>query len=289
MSDNAIPELQNLEAFEVSIENHIAHITLSRPEALNSMNAAFWRELPQIARAIDSAAAARVIVISSTGKHFSAGMDLSVFANMGSTAGLEAARRHEQTRRTVLELQDSFNALEEVRMPVLVAIHGGCIGGAIDMVSACCSRYCTADSFFNIKETAIGMTADVGTLQRLPHLISHGLVRELAYTSRNMLANEAKACGLVNHVYENQASMLTGVMAIAAQIAANSPLAVAGTKQQLTYTRDHSVADSLDQMATWQSGMLQTQDVAEAMTAKTEKRDAVYDDLWAFNTPIQSL
>lgn len=286
MKTPELPELQGLEAFEVSIDKHIAHIQLNRPDELNTMNKAFWRELPVIVRAIDAAAAARVIVISSTGRHFSAGMDLSVFMNIGGSFDGEASRRAEQLRRWVLELQDSFNALEEVRMPVLVAVQGGCVGGAVDMISACCSRYCTADAFFNIKETALGMTADVGTLQRLPHLIPQGLVRELAYTARKMHAEEALSSGLVNGVYETPEAMLDGVMGIATQIAANSPMAVAGTKHQLTYTRDHSVADSLNHMATWQSGMFQTPDVQEAMTAQMEKREAQYEDIWAFSSTM---
>lgn len=147
------------------------------------------------------------------------------------------------------------------------------------MISACDMRYCTQDAFFCIKETQIGMTADVGTLQRLPHLIPHGLVKELAYTGRNMKSDEAKSCGLVNHIYADQESLLAGVMAIAQQIAVHSPLAVAGCKEMLNYTRDHSVSDSLNYMATWQSGMLQMPDVLEAMSATKEKRSPVFEDL----------
>jgi enoyl-CoA hydratase len=272
-------DFSTLKTLTVSIEHHIAHIQLSRPEALNSMIPAFWTELPAVVRQIDAEATARVIVISSQGKHFSAGMDLSVFTEMGKNFSGEPARRAERMRRLVLELQDSFNALEEVRLPVLVAMQGGVIGGAVDMVSAADCRYCTADAYFTIKETELGMTADVGTLQRLPHLIPQGLVRELAYTGRNMDATEAKSCGLVNHVYSDQVSMMAEVMKIASKIAMNSPMAVAGCKEMINYTRDHSVSDSLNYMATWQAGMFQMPDIQEAMAAGQQKRVPEYAPL----------
>jgi enoyl-CoA hydratase len=202
-----------------------------------------------------------------------------VFTNMAKDFQGEPARRAERSRRWILELQDAFNALEEIRIPVLVAIQGGAIGGAVDMICAADSRYCTLDAFFTIKETELGMTADVGTLQRLPHLIPQGLVRELAYTGRNMPSIEAKECGFVNQVFADQKSMLKAVMKIATQIAMHSPMAVSGCKEMINYTRDHSVSDSLNYMATWQSGMLQMPDVNEAMTAGQEKRLPVYSEL----------
>jgi enoyl-CoA hydratase len=272
-------DFSTLKTLSVSIEHHIAHIQLSRPEALNSMIPAFWSELPAVVRQIDADAKARVIVISSQGKHFSAGMDLSVFTEMGKSFNGEPARRAERMRRMVLELQDSFNALEEARIPVLVAMQGGVIGGAVDMVSAADCRYCTEDAYFTIKETELGMTADVGTLQRLPHLIPQGLVRELAFTGRNMRAQEAQSCGLVNQVFSDQSSLLAAVMAIAAKIAMNSPMAVSGCKEMLNYSRDHSVNDSLNYMATWQAGMFQMPDVQEAMTAGQQKRLPEYSPL----------
>jgi enoyl-CoA hydratase len=271
--------------FSITINEQIAHLQLNRPKELNSMNAAFWTELPEAVNAIDRASMARVIVISSTGKHFSAGMDLAVFQNMGASYTDEPARRAEKSRRHILQLQNAFNALEEARIPVLAALQGGVIGGAVDMISACDIRYCTQDAFFCIKETEIGMTADVGTLQRLPHLIPEGLVRELAYTGRNMMSEEAKSCGLVNHVYVDQKSMLAGVMKIAKKIAGHSPLAVAGCKEMINYARDNSVNNSLNYMATWQSGMLQMPDVMEAIAATKEKRKPVFENL----LPIDSL
>ncbi|MFQ3248675.1 MAG: enoyl-CoA hydratase [Glaciecola sp.] len=274
-----VPNPKNYSTLSVSIEENIAHIQLCRPQELNSMNLAFWAELPEAVRYIDEHALARVIVISSQGKHFSAGMDLSVFENMGASFKGEPARRAEKFRRHVMQLQDTFNALEEARMPVLAAIQGGAIGGAVDMISACDSRYCTQDAFFCIKETEIGMTADVGTLQRLPHIMPHGLVRELAYTGRNMMSKEAQSCGFVNHVYPDQETMLLEVFKLAKTIAAHSPMAVAGCKEMINYTRDNTVANSLNYMATWQSGMFQMPDVMEAMSAGQQKREAAFENL----------
>ena len=280
-------EIPTYETLTVSIENQIAHVQLSRPNEFNAMNVAFWRELPVAVRDIDNEAAARVIVISSQGKHFTAGMDVTVFSNPKSlNFSGDRARAAENFRRTVLQLQDTFNALEEVRIPVLVAIQGGCIGGGVDMVSAADCRYCTEDAFFTIKETELGMTADVGTLQRLPHLISQGLVRELAYTGRKMFADEAMAAGLVNKVFPDQESMLAGVMEVAADMAKNSPLAVIGCKEMINYTRDHSVADSLDHMATWQSGMFSPEEMMKSFAAKAQRVAGEFDEIAPVRPPL---
>lgn len=267
--------------FTVEIADKIAHLRMSRPEALNTMNEDFWRELPQIVRDLDARGAARVIVLSSTGRHFTAGLDLGA---LGGTPGegsepLERGRARANLRLAILHLQEALSALEEARMPVLAAIQGGCLGGGVDMVSACDMRYCTRDAFFCIQEINIGITADAGTLQRLPHLMPAGLVRELAFTGRRLPAEEARACGFVNAVYDDQDAMLAGVMAIAREIAARSPLAVWGSKEMLTYARDHSVRDGLNHIATWQSGMFQPADLREALAARREKRAPVFPDL----------
>lgn len=268
-------------ALKVDIADKIAHIQLNRPDAYNSMNIDFWKELPVAVQEISDAASARVIVLSSTGKHFCAGMDLSVFTDGSAIQNdIEPGRRHLDLRNTVLQLQDVFNRLENARMPVLAAVQGGCIGGAVDMVSACDSRYCTEEAFFSIEETKLGMTADLGTMQRLPYLIPQGLMRELAYTGRRMYAEEAKEFGLVNKVYADQTAMLEGVMEIAGQIAARSPLAVTGAKEMINYTRDHNMADSLNAMSLWQSGMYQPQvDMMETFAAKMEKREPNFEEL----------
>ncbi|MCJ8169161.1 crotonase/enoyl-CoA hydratase family protein [Atopomonas sediminilitoris] len=269
-------------SFKVTVAEHIAHVQLNRPDALNSMNADFWLELPECMRALEASGEARVIVLSSTGKHFSAGMDLGVFTNPKTVPmSGDPGRMAENLRRTVMQLQASLSSLEEVRLPVLAAIHGGCIGGALDMVCAADCRYATADAYFTIKETELGMTADVGTLQRLPKLIPQGVARELAFTGRKFAAEEAKTHGLVNEVYASQEAMLEAVMAIAKQIAAHSPLAVTGCKEMLNYSRDHSVEDSLKYMATWQSGMFRPNDMMKTFQAKVTKQAPQFDDLFA--------
>ncbi|WP_208027394.1 crotonase/enoyl-CoA hydratase family protein [Rhabdothermincola sediminis] len=271
--------------FDVEISDKVAHLRLNRPDELNTMVPAFWSELPQIVREIDDDGSARVIVLSSTGKHFSAGMDLSVFTGGAGLPGNEEPRTTEmgrtraRLRQTALLLQESFNALEKARQPVLAAVQGGCVGGAVDMVTACDCRYATADAFFVVQEINIGMTADVGTLQRLPKLIPEGVARELAYTGRRMPAARAKEVGLVNEVFDTQEAMLEAVMEIAREIAAKSPLAIWGTKEMVNYARDHSVADGLNYIATWQTGMFQPADMMESFAAKSEKRDPRFDDL----------
>ncbi|HCM05668.1 MAG TPA: crotonase/enoyl-CoA hydratase family protein [Oceanospirillales bacterium] len=283
LSQATLPEYKS---FNVTLENKVAHVQFSRPEAMNSMNKAFWLELPQCMRDIEVLTDTRVIVISSTGKHFSAGMDLGVFSDSSTMPqSKDPSRMAEGLRRLVLQLQATLSSLEEIRLPVLTAIHGGCIGGALDLVCAADSRYCTSDAYFTIKETELGMTADVGTLQRLPKLIPAGIVKELAFTGRKFTAQEAQQFGLVNRVYDDQESMLVGVMEIAAQIAANSPLAVTGCKEMLNYSRDHSVEDSLKYMATWQAGMFRPNDMMKTFQAKAMKTQPEYDDL----LPIKGL
>jgi enoyl-CoA hydratase len=267
--------------FEVETRNKIAHIRLSRPEAMNSMNLEFWDELPEIVRSIDDAGEARVIVVSSTGRHFTAGMDLSVFTsgNLNPNADAEVGRQRANRRRDVLRLQETFSCLDRARMPVLAAVQGGCVGGGVDLVSACDARYCSEDAFFCIQEINIGMTADVGTFPRLAHLVPQGLVRELAYTGRRLHAEEALSAGLVNRVFESHDELVGGVMDVAREIAARSPLAVWGSKEMLNYARDHSIADGLDYIATWQTGMFQPTDMMEAFAARSEKREPRFQDL----------
>lgn len=265
------------ECFEVSMNNKIAHVQLNRPEKRNSMNPQFWKELPEIINQIDQEAEARVIVISSTGPHFSSGLDVSSFAGVGQSA----SETDEKTRRiqagsafysNLLHLQKSFNCIEQARVPVLAAIQGGCIGGGVDLVTSCDIRYATADAFLTIFETNIGMTADVGTFPRLVKLIPEGYVKELAYTGRRVPAAEAKQMGLINQVYDDQASLLKAVMEIAAEIASKAPLAVYGCKKMINYARDHSTADGLDYIALWNASHLKVEEIQEAMLANAEKR-----------------
>ncbi len=275
------------QTFTLSVDSHIAHLQLSRPEQRNSMNRAFWKEFPEAIRELDIAGETRVLVISSTGKHFCAGMDLGIFTQPDPDIfNGEAGRRAEALRRLVTQLQDCFNVLETVRFPVMSAVQGGCIGGALDLVCATDMRYCTAEAYFTVKETEIGMTADLGTLQRLPQLIPQGLARELAYTARKLLADEALVAGLVNKVFPDQDAMLAEVMGIAQQIAAQSPLAVTGCKQMMNYSRDHSVADSLSYMATWQAGMFQPNDMMQAFSAKMSGKTPEFENLRGIKEPL---
>jgi len=271
------------ECFDLTIENNVAHIQLNRPKKRNSMIPSFWAQLPQVIEEIDAEAKARVIVISSTGPVFSAGMDLNAFASKGSSDPDEARRnkiRHGAAfYDTALKTQAAFNALEACRLPILVAIQGGCVGGGVDMATACDMRYATADAFFTIFETVIGMTADVGTFPRLVQQIPEGLVRELAYTGRRMGAAEAKSAGLVNQVFDNQEEMLEGVFAIAHEIASKAPLAVYGCKRMINYSKDHTTADTLDYIAIWNASMMQAQEMQEAMQSNIEKRPGDFVEL----------
>ena len=272
--------------FNVEIADGIAHIQLKRGDELNTMVPEFWRELPEIVKDIDAGAKARVIVISSTGKHFSGGMDLSVFTS-GNSAGTAAAASKDERGRTranlrlsILDIQETFNVLERARMPVLMAIQGGCVGGAVDFASACDCRYATEDAFFVIQEINIGMTADVGTFPRLCKLMPEGMVKELAYAGRRLPAKKAMQFGLVNDVFATQDEMLKHVMALAKDIAEKSPLAVHGSKVMINYARDHSTADGLDYIAIWQAGMYNPEtDMRESFVAKAEKRAPKFDDL----------
>ena len=266
--------------FDLEIADRIAHIKLSRPEKRNSMIPEFWDELPAIIRDIDQEVKARVIVISSTGPHFCSGLDVMAFLSadnaVENTGDLNHGARFYQTAKL---MQQTFSALEDCRIPVLVAIQGGCIGGGVDLSTACDMRYATEDAYFSIQETNIGMTADVGTFPRLVKLIPEGIAREMSYTGAPMPAAEAKQVGLVNRVYPDQQSMLEGVMSIASQIASQAPMAVYGCKRMINYSRDHSTADTLDYVATWNASMLKTEEIAEAMFAKAEKRQGNFVEL----------
>ncbi|MAW43094.1 MAG: crotonase/enoyl-CoA hydratase family protein [Gammaproteobacteria bacterium TMED243] len=267
---------QHFETFDLTIENDIAHICLNRPDKRNSMIPSFWEDLPNVVQDIDDGAKARVIVISSSGPVFTAGMDLNAFTPKSHPNADEAKR--ERIRHgaafydTARKTQAAFNALEACRLPVLAAIQGGCVGGGLDMVTACDMRYCTQDAFFTIFEINIGMTADVGTFPRLVQQMPEGLVRELAYTGRRMAADEAYSTGLVNRVFASHEEMLDGVMDIAAEIASKAPLAVYGCKHMINYSKDHTTADTLDYIAIWNASFLQSQEMQEAMVANAEKR-----------------
>ncbi len=265
------------ETLTVALNEHIALIELNRANKANALNAVMWRELEESFRWADTIADVRVIVLAAQGKHFCSGLDLSMFNELveGET---EAARKAEKLRITIKQLQGNLNAIEQCRKPVLAAIHSSCIGGGVDMVCCCDMRYCTRDAHFSIKEIDMGMTADVGTLQRLPKLISDGMTRELAFTGRKVNAQEALRLGLVNHVYDDREQLLEEVMGIASLIASKSPIAVRGVKEMLLYSRDHSVIDSLNYVATWNAGMLSVEDVLKSVDAQQQNKQADYED-----------
>ena len=264
--------------FELHIDKHIAHLVLNRPSELNTMHMVFWRELDSVLHALHANPQARVLVISSTGKHFSAGMSLDAF---GASVSMDdqTAEGRAAIADLLWELQSTFTRLENLRIPVIVAIQGGCIGGAVDMVTACCLRYASADAFFCIQEINIGMVADVGTLQRLPKLIPMAVAKELAYTGRRMGAEQALQHGLVNQVLPDAASTLEAAMQAATEIASKPPIAIAGTKQALHYARDHSTEDALKQMGWLQSGIWSNRHVQEAIGAFQAKRTGHYPEL----------
>ncbi len=269
--------------FDIRIKDHICNMVLNRPNELNTMTRDFWVELGDALEEINRDSDIRVVILSSTGKHFCAGMDLSAFSNgvddIPDDKKPDHARVGEVLYRTAKELQGYISRLEEIRVPVIAAVHGGVIGGALDLITACDMRFASNDAFFCIQEINIGMAADVGTLQRLPKIIPDSKMREMAYTGRRMLADEAKDSGLVGEIYETQDEMLDAVHKLAAEIASKSPVAIYGLKAVMNYSRDHNVSDSLDFNALWSGAMLSQADMTEAMTAQMEKRDANFDKM----------
>lgn len=261
-----------LTCFQLDIREHVAHLVLARPEAMNTMGPDFWRELDQVLTELHRGGQARALVISSTGKHFSAGMALEVFGG-----AIQMDDQSPEGRAAIADLlaglQATFSKLETLRIPVIVAIQGGCVGGAVDLVTAACIRYATQDAFLVIQEINIGMVADVGTLQRLPKLMPLAVVKELAYTGRRLPAAKAREYGLVNEVFDSAEDCLAAALQCAREIAAKPPVAIWGTKQVIHYARDHGVDDSLRQMGWVQGAIWSNANVREAVAAMKEKRD----------------
>ncbi|KAM9317906.1 delta(3,5)-Delta(2,4)-dienoyl-CoA isomerase, mitochondrial isoform 2-T2 [Pholidichthys leucotaenia] len=252
----------------------IMHVELHRPDKRNAMNQAFWSEMVECFNSIAEDPDCRAVVVSGAGKLFTAGIDLMDMAgNILQPGGEDTARMSWNIRKTITKYQETFSVIEKCPKPVIVAVHGACIGGGIDMITACDIRLCTQDAWFQVKEIDIGLAADVGTLQRLPKVIgSSSLVNELALTARKMYADEAKSCGLVSRVFADKEAMMAAALEMAGEMAARSPVAVQGTKINLVYARDHSVADGLKYVATWNMSMLQTEDVIKSAQASMEKK-----------------
>lgn len=274
--------MKSYDCFEVSVSEGVAHVRLNHPERLNSMTAGFWAEIPDVFRALDEAGGIRVAVLSSTGKHFSAGMDLSVFQPSeagGHALGTQDVLARERFRQQLRKLQESFNAIAHARFPVIAAIQGGCIGGAVDLATACCLRYATRDAFFCIHEINLGMMADVGTMNRMPHQLPEAVMRELAYTGDRLGAERAERLGFVNGVFESHEVLQAEVMRVAAKIAGKAPLAVAASKEMISYARDHSVAESFAYLNALQPGIFSPEDIARAAAAQKSGGAAVFADL----------
>lgn len=267
------------ETLKVALAGQVATIELNRPERANAMELGMWLELRDSMRWLDETPEARVGVISGAGKHFTAGIDLGMLAGMQAQIRDDCdGRAREKLRRVILDLQDALSSIERCRKPVIAAIHGACVGGGIDLICACDLRYCSADAFFSVKEIDVGLTADVGTLQRLPRLVGEGAARELAYTGRRVGGAEAKELRLVNQCYADRETLMAAIRELAATLAAKPPLALRGCKEMITYARDHTVADGLNYVATWNAAMLLSTDLEEAMAAGKEKRTPKFRD-----------
>lgn len=265
--------------FKVEIDGPVAHLAMNRPAKANSMTPDFWSDLPRLCAALESDPAVRAVVLSGEGRHFTAGMDFAAFERILHLLAEEPGRAAYALRDLIGGLQASLTALEDLRIPVIAAIDGACIGGGIDLITACDIRIATRAATFAVEEINLGLAADVGTLQRLPTLIPPGIARELALTGRRFSAEEALGWGLCSKVCESRADLMDAAREMAEDIAAKSPLAVAGTKRGSLYARDHSVSDGLDQIATWNAGMLRPEELRTALQAKQSGQEALFADL----------
>jgi enoyl-CoA hydratase len=262
----------------------IAHLQLTRPDRMNTMAPDFFPALRDAVRALDAEGRTRVLVISSTGKHFSAGMSLEVFGGGLPMLDTSSARKRLAFQSGLRDLMRCFDVLEEAQFPVIAALQGGCIGGALDLACACDLRVCSADAFFCVQEIHIGMAADLGVLQRLPKIVPPAVAREMAYTGDRLPASRALAIGLVNAVQPDAAMALEGAMQMARQIAAKSPLAITGSKRALSYAIDHPTASALEQMTLLQSAIIDLDEMTRAIAAWKDKRDAAFEPLQALPT-----
>jgi enoyl-CoA hydratase len=281
-------ESATFESPVLSIEHDewVATVWLDRPEARNAMGMDLWRDLPLAMEAVSRDTKVRAVVIAAKGPHFSVGLDLKAMGNLlagGGTAGDDGGQSHGDpppsmaarargARSEVLRLQDAITSVARCPKPVVAAVHGYCIGGGVDLIAACDIRLASADAVFSVREAKMAIVADLGSLQRLPAIISAGHLAELAYTAKDINAERAKEIGLVNDVAADADGVLKAARALAAEIAANSPVAVQGTKAVLAANEGRTVAEGLDYVATWNAGMLASDDLVEAVTAFMEKR-----------------
>jgi len=267
--------------FDVEINNSIAHIRLNRPEKRNSMNEDFWNLFPKEVEELDDSGEIRALVISSTGPHFSSGIDLNMFKDdvVEEQSENELGRSRGYFIQQLKYLQNVANCLEATRFPVVAAIQGGCIGGGIDLITAADIRLCTKDAFFIIEEINVGLAADIGTLQRLPKIIPAGIAREWAMMGEKVSADRAKEVGLVSSLHDNQEAMLKSAFEIAEKLVSKTPLAMWVTKEVLNYSRDHSVKEGLDNVNLWNAATLHKEDVMTTMMSRMQKKKPEYKNL----------
>ena len=255
---------------------HVAEVVLDNPDRLNAMAPIFFQEIRRVFEEIDQDPEIRVAILWAEGRLFTAGLDLKASAGTLSanpSNGSESmVNQNYEFYRHVRDLQACFSAPEKCRKPVIAAVHGHCIGGGVDLTTACDIRLCTEDATFAIHETKIAIVADVGTLQRITAIVGKGVAREMAYTGKRLPADRALHCGLVNATYPDKDALLEGARAMAAEIAANSPLAVMGTKAVLQYSEERTIEEGLEYVAQWNSAFLRSNDLMEAMQAFVEKR-----------------
>lgn len=268
-----------MSSFQLKIKNKIAELRFNRPEKANALHAEAWREMKQHFEAMSQNPEVRVILLTGEGKHWCAGIDLQLLMSLAELGSVSCeGRKREQVREFIVELQDCINAIERCRKPVLAAIHGGCIGGGVDIATACDLRYCTEAAYFSVKEIDLGLVADIGTLQRLPKIITPGLAAEMAYTARKVYGPEAQRIGLVNRSFANEQEMETEVRTIAQKMAEKSPLVTRGIKEVLQYSRDHSVAEGLDYVANYNAAFLLSNDLMAAFQANMSKSKPTFED-----------
>jgi len=275
-------DIVDFESPVLSIEVHeaeaVATLWLDRAEARNAMGVDLWRDLPRAMDLLSGDPAVRAVVVAARGPHFSVGLDLKAMGGLLTGGGDEGSSRSSMAARargaraSVLRLQDAITAVARCPKPVIAAVHGYCIGGGVDLIAACDIRLASSDAVFSVREAKMAIVADLGSLQRLPAIIGAGHLAELAFTGRDISAERAKEIGLVNDLASGAEGVQKAAHALAAEIAANSPIAVQGTKAVLAANEGRTVAEGLDYVATWNAGMLASDDLTEAVTAFMEKR-----------------
>ncbi len=266
------------ECFEVSVGSGVAHIQLNRSDKANSLTRAFWSEFPELLWELHRSGVVRACVLSARGEVFCGGLDLSMFTNAPEFFASTAVEREAMALK-LLQMQEAISTIESVRFPVIAAVQGACIGGGFDLVAACDVILASQDASFRIEETNIGMMADLGILQRLPHLISPVVARQLAFTGRTLRSDEAHRLGLIVDVFEDTQSLHDGAMQTAAAVSQKSPVAIASIKRSFVYGRDHGVKDALEHAAHLQAAVLSGEDIVRTFQAAKQADQPVYDSL----------